>query len=285
MNLKFVAQETFRTIRLNRLNFFLASLVLAICLFLFLIFFTLTLNIFSLVRETSNRIEIYAFLEEKVSYREIADKVFLIAGVKEVRYVPKDEALKELEEDLGEDVGILSALDKNPLPNSLRIRLEPNLRSSLALLTVEKKLTNIPGIKEVWSGRKILERLEKTLRIALLAALGILFAVGVAVIFITFQSIEAIFFQRAKEIEIMRLVGASEYLVSAPFYLQGFLQGLGGGLFAFLGVALLNYFVSRTLIIFSFPTLSILLLSLSLGAILGILGSFTALSRMKFERK
>jgi cell division protein FtsX len=83
----------------------------------------------------------------------------------------------------------------------------------------------------------------------------------------------------------MRLVGATEYLVSAPFYLQGLLQGIIGGIFAFLGVSLLAYFVSATLISFSFPSLPFFLLSLTVGAVLGISGSYVALSRIKETEK
>lgn len=283
MGLKFILKETFRTIRASRLNFFLSAIVQALCLLIFLIFLTITINLLSLVQETYNRIEIYAFLKEKVSYPEVADKVFLIAGVKEVRYVSKDDALQELKEDLGEDAGILSDLDKNPLPNSIRIKLEPDYHSSSALKEIEKKLANIPGIREVWSGREVLGKLEKLLRIILVSDFGILIIIGIAVIFIIFQNIEAIYLQRRREIEIMRLVGANEYFVSAPFYWQGFLQGIFGGLLAFLTLALLAYFLSTTLLSFIFPVFPLFFLSLFIGAILGISGSYIALSRIKVK--
>uniref|UniRef100_A0A7C3YPW6 Cell division protein FtsX n=1 Tax=candidate division WOR-3 bacterium TaxID=2052148 RepID=A0A7C3YPW6_UNCW3 len=285
MGLKFIWRETIRTIKFSLLNFFLSALVQALSLLLLLIFLTITFNLFSLIKETYNRIEIYAFLEENVPYPEVADKIFLIAGVKEIRYVSKDEALEELKEDLGEDASLLSGLDKNPLPNTIRIKLEPNYHSASALKEIEKKLTNIPGIREVWSGREVLGKLEKLLRVIIFSDIGILIIVGISVIFIVLQNIEASTFQRRREIEIMRLVGATEYLVSAPFYFQGLLQGIIGGIFAFLGVSLLAYFVSATLISFSFPSLPFFLLSLTVGAVLGISGSYVALSRIKETEK
>jgi len=285
MGFRFIGKETFRTIKSSLLNFFLSAVVQALCLLLLLIFLTITLNLFSLIKETYARIEIYAFLEDKVSYSQVADKVFLIAGVKEVRYVSKDEALEELKEDLGEDQALLSGLDKNPLPNSIRIKLEPDYHSSTALKEIEDKLTNISGIREVWSGREVLGKLERLLRIVLVSDIGILIIVGIAVIFIILQNIEATTFQRRREIEIMRLVGATEFLVSAPFYFQGLLQGILGGIFAFIGLASIAYFVSLSLVSFFFPTLPLFLLSLIIGAILGISGSYVALSRIKEAKK
>ncbi|MEO0102005.1 MAG: permease-like cell division protein FtsX [candidate division WOR-3 bacterium] len=281
MAFQFIWKETLRTIKTSRLNFFLSAIVQALCLLVFLIFFLITLNLLSLVRKTYNRIEIYAFLEDNTSYPEVADKVFLIAGVKEVRYVSKEEALEELKEDLGDEAGILSGLEKNPLPNSIRIKLEPTYHSRQALKEIEEKLSRIPGIREVWSGKEVLGKLERFLRITLISDFALLIIIGIAVIFIIFQNIEATYLQRRREVEIMRLVGASASLVSAPFYCQGFLQGTLGGLFAFLALALLAYLISSNLSLsFSFPLLPLLLLSLFLGAFLGIAGSYTALSRM-----
>ncbi len=284
MSITFVLKETFRTIKLNKLNFFFSATVQALCLLLLLIFVTITLNLTSVVKEVHNRIEIYAFLDEKSSYQKVADKVFLIAGIKEVRYVSQDEALEELKDDLGEDASLLKGIDKNPLPNSLRIKLEQDFQSSFKIREVEKKISAIPGIKEVWSGREVLEKLERLLRIAFFSNFLLLAIVGLAVIFIIFQNIESTIFHRRREIEIMRLVGATDYLVNAPFYGQGFLQGILGGLIAFLILSLLAYLASFALPKFLFPHFYLFLFAITLGSILGIFGSYAALARIK-ERK
>ena len=95
-----------------------------------------------------------------------------------------------------------------------------------------------------------------------------------------FQAVETSILTRAREIEIMELVGATRAMVRAPFVVEGTLQGLLGGAVALLLITVLWLTVASVFPRPVFPLGGVALLSLGLGALLGFLGSTTALGRL-----
>jgi cell division transport system permease protein len=224
------------------------------------------------------RIEIYAFLEDKINRQSLIENIKLLRGIADVRYVSKEQALVELKNDLGENASLIDALGTNPLPASLRIQLESGSRNLDNLEKIEEKITMMPGIKEIWSGKQILRRLDKAIRLVLGLDIALLIIIAISIIFISFQTIESTILLRSREIEIMRLVGANESTVRAPFHVEGMTQGVVGGFIAFLLITGFYYFISRQFPIpaFSFPL--ILGINVGFGCILGLIGSHIALN-------
>jgi len=276
----FILKESLRTIRKRPLSFFLSTFAFGLCLLIILLFLLLTYNLFLSLRIAYDRIEIYAFLDEKVSFSEIKDKIRLINGVEDVRYISKDEALNILKKELQEEATFLENLERNPLPPSLRIRLSPQAKSVAEIKRIEDKLRLIPGIKDVWAGEELVAKLIKVLNSIIVIDIGILIIVAISVIFIIFQNIEQSLFVRQREIEIMSLVGAKDYLVKSPFYLEGIFQGVLGGLFSFIILFVIYQIISLNVVALTFPTALLLSFALVSGALLGIIGSNIALNRI-----
>jgi cell division transport system permease protein len=280
MSLKTLLHELGRGLRHHRATFSMAIAVQAICLLLFTIFVVITLNMFGFLSSARNRVDIYAFVSDEAKPDDLKQSLKEIAGVADVRYVTKDEALSELKQDLGESSSVIDALGYNPLPPSLRIRLAPGYASARNLVEVERKISIMPGIKELWSGRELLARLERIFTTAVIVDLALLIVIALSVVFIIFQSVESTIYTRQKEIEIMRLVGATNAAVKGPFYFEGVFQGVAGGAVAF-ALALALYQVAATQLpqpIFPIPGLAIL--DVVLGGVLGYLGADIALSRL-----
>lgn len=276
----FIFKESLRGIRRKPLSFLLSTFAFGLCLLIILIFFLLTYNLFISLKIAYDKIEIYAFLDEKVSFSEIKDKISLINGVEEVRYISKDEALKILKEELKEEANFLENLERNPLPPSLRIRISPQAKKVEEIKRIEDKLRLIPGIKDVWAGEELISKLVKVLNNIIYIDIGILIVVALSVIFIIFQNIEQSLFNRQREIEIMQLVGAKDYFIKAPFYLEGILEGLLGGFFSFILLFLIYRIMSLSVMALSFPTFLILIFAILIGAFLGGIGSNLALNRI-----
>jgi cell division transport system permease protein len=276
--LNFVLRESTRNLTRNRGSFILATIVQAICLLLFSIFVLITINLTKVVTMAQRRIEIYAFLEDKINRQSLIENIKLLRGIADVRYVSKEQALVELKNDLGENASLIDALGTNPLPASLRIQLESGSRNLDNLEKIEEKITMMPGIKEIWSGKQILRRLDKAIRLVLGLDIALLIIIAISIIFISFQTIESTILLRSREIEIMRLVGANESTVRAPFHVEGMTQGVVGGFIAFLLITGFYYFISRQFPIpaFSFPL--ILGINVGFGCILGLIGSHIALN-------
>ena len=151
------------------------------------------------------------------------------ARVADVRFVSREQALKELQaiEGLAE---VLAALSRNPLPDAFVLR--PKIADGAQLDALAKELLALPGVAHVqvdsaWARR--LAALAGTARLAV-ALLATLLAFGL--IAITFNTIRLQILTQRAEIEISKLIGATDAFIRRPFFYLGALQGLAGGLVA-----------------------------------------------------
>ena len=151
------------------------------------------------------------------------------ARLREVRFVPREQALKELQasEGLAE---VVAALGRNPLPDAFVLR--PKSADTAVLEALARDLRALPAVAQVqadsaWARR--LGALARTARLAI-ALLAALLAFGLVAI--TFNTIRLQVLTQRAEIEISRLIGATDAFIRRPFYYLGALQGLAGGLVA-----------------------------------------------------
>jgi cell division transport system permease protein len=151
------------------------------------------------------------------------------ARLREVRFVPREQALKELQatEGLAE---VVAALNRNPLPDAFVLR--PRAAEAEALEQLARELRALPLVAHVqvdsaWARR--LGALVGTARLAI-ALLAALLAFGLVAI--TFNTIRLQVLTQRAEIEISRLIGATDAFIRRPFFYLGALQGLAGGVLA-----------------------------------------------------
>lgn len=206
------------------------------------------------------------------------------------RFVSRDQALKELQatEGLAE---VVAALARNPLPDAFVV--QPKVSDAAALDLLAAQLREMPGVAHVqvdsaWARR--LGALAGTARLAI-ALLAALLAFGLVAI--TFNTIRLQILTQRAEIEISKLIGATDAFIRRPFFYLGALQGLAGGFvaLAILGgsLAALNVGVSELASSYgsSFrlgflapgDALAVLLFS----AVLGWLGAFLSVSKYLLE--
>ena len=149
--------------------------------------------------------------------------------VASARFVPRDEAVRELK-SLEGLADAIAALDQNPLPDAYVLR--PKSAAPEALEALAKELRALPGVAVVqvdsaWARR--VGALAGIARVAL-TLLGALLAC--AVIAVTFNTIRLQILTQREEIEVSRLLGATDAFIRRPFFYLGALQGLAGGVLA-----------------------------------------------------
>jgi cell division transport system permease protein len=168
------------------------------------------------------------------------------ARVREIRFIPREQALKELQatEGLAE---VIAALNRNPLPDAFVVRLKT--ADGGALDALARDLRADPAVAYVqvdsaWARR--LGALAGTARLAI-ALLAALLAFGLVAI--TFNTIRLQILTQHAEIEISKLIGATDAFIRRPFFYLGALQGLAGGAVALgilgAGLAALNVGVAE----------------------------------------
>jgi cell division transport system permease protein len=152
-------------------------------------------------------------------------------GDLEVQYVPPAAALQRLRADLGELGSALDGLTQNPLPPSLEIRPRQPLPGAAARV-LAAEMGEIEGVRDVEFGREWLEKLDALGRGLRAFGAGALLAVIGAALLVVANTIRLAVYARRDEIEIMKLVGATDGYVRAPFLMEGALQGLLGATIA-----------------------------------------------------
>ena len=220
--------------------------------------------------------------------RALSRQVRAIAATDvDVQYVDRGLALKRLRADLGDLSGALDGLSQNPLPPSLeltpRVTLPP---AGVRVLAAQMAL--LPGVTEVDYGREWLDKLEALGRGLRVFGAGALFAVLGAALLVVANTIRLAVYARRDEIEIMKLVGATDGYVRAPFLMEGALQGLIGAALALGAVlAMLKWLLPSATQAFAFaagirapaisPAYGAALLGI--GTVVGLFGSWLAVAR------
>jgi len=202
----------------------------------FALFFT---NANDIMNYWGKGVRIMAYLKPGISqknFQDIKRKIQGIYGIQDVNFISKEEAFKRLKEQMKRQSSILMNLNENPLPDAFEIRMIASSQGGEKVEEIATKIESLPSIEDVEYGQKWLERFTNIFdlfRLSGYAMGGIFF---MATVFIVANTIRLVIYTRREEIEIMRLVGASERFIKGPFYIEGIIQGTLGGI---IGIAAL----------------------------------------------
>jgi cell division transport system permease protein len=255
-------------------------------------FWLLSLNLGRAVTQWRERVRIIAYLREEpkpAAVEELVGRVQALGGVQRVRYVSRAEALASLKRSLGPQATVVEQLPRNPLPASLEVTPDEVTATPDGTRALVQRLSALPEVEEVQGGAEWVESLAQWQRLFQLTGLGVGAVLALAAILTVTTATTLVLHVRRDEMEIMRLVGATETVIRLPLLLQGMAQGLLGALVALaaLEVAyvllaprvepLLNLTLGLGRAVFlSAPQVALLLAG---GAMLGALGGLLAKGR------
>ncbi len=277
--MRLALREAMHAFRRSPLLSILGVTTIAFSLFAFGLFSLVALNIRSALRTVEERVEVRAFLVDNTPTDSIATMMEELGkrpDVLRVEYIDKEQALVRAREELGEFRDVFEAAF---LPASLEVRLREGYRDPRAVLVVADFVRTLPYVEDVRYGADWIEKLHRIRNIAAAtgAILGIAFA-AVAIIIIS-ASIRMTVLARAREIGIMRLVGATDAFVRRPFLFDGFFKGVLGGLLALLLTWAAHSVVSRSFLQTEFFPPVMAALGVAAGAALGTLVSAASVRR------
>jgi cell division transport system permease protein len=246
-----------------------------------------------LIQGMGSAVQLTVYLDDDVSgeaAQALVQELSTITGG-HAELVAPAVALGRLARDLGPLGDALVDLPENPLPPSIEVKVPPGVRTPEEMATLASKLRERKDtIRGVDYGEEALERLSAIVRALRFAGLIAFAVVVIATILIVAATLQLAIYARRQEIEIQKLVGATDRFVKAPFLLEGLLQGLLGASLALVGLWLFSTWATpRMASLFAFLWLPGADLSWMGGALvwqlcatgagLGFLGSFLAVSR------
>ena len=213
----------------NALMSLAATATMVLMLLLLSGFFIIQTGLLAGLEFTEQKVEVVGYLQPNVSDRQVAtlqSKLEAMTEVDTVAYITRDLALKRFQESMEaqgrED--LTQYLDSNPLYASLEVKLtDPS-----AVRTIGDVLREDPAVRNVINIEDLVERVLTVTNILRTAGTVLLLVVGVIALFIIVNTIRLAVFARAEEIEIMRLVGASDAFIRWPFIFEGAFVGFLG---------------------------------------------------------
>jgi cell division transport system permease protein len=283
---KLLTREALLSFRRAPLLSVLSVTTIAFSLFTVGLFGLVAVNLREALRGLEERVEIVAFTLRGTPSETIALATQDIAAFPEVRdvsYVSEEEALRRARAELVEFRDAYRDIQVNPLPASIEVRMKDGYRDAATVERVAQRLRGFGFIEDVRFGREWVQKLDHLRNITGIVGLVIGLAFAAVAVVIIGVTIRLTLLQRAREIAIMRLVGATNWFIRGPFLLEGGLKGLLGGLLSlvlcYAGYILFRDQSGGTLsgLIFFRPEQMVLIIVF--GVLLGLGGSLVSVGR------
>jgi len=214
---------------------FVAIVMIAISLFVLGSFLLLSENLQRAVERWQGHSRVTVYLDAAITPADQRNVDAFLAAHPELasrRFVNKQEALQRFKSYFTNLAEVAGNLEENPFPPSYEIELRPGVAQSSGFDALMNELRKLPGVDQVqfdWEWTRRLHRIIEMLNIIGIAAGGVL---AVAAAFTIANVIRLTMMLYHEEIEIMRLVGATERMIRGPFLIEGLLQGTLGGIVA-----------------------------------------------------
>ena len=286
-NVGFYFREALLSFRRSTLMATAAILSTTTILIIVGVFLLISVNSNLFLKNIESQLEIIVYLEDNISTAELnnlKNNFTSIDGIKEIKFVSKEEAYQRLLKSLGEQKDILSAIEVNPLPASFEIQAkDPKMIKQIA-----NRITEFKRVEEVEYGQETAERLLSFTYIFRRAGMLILALLIFASILIISSIIKITVYARRNEIEIMSLAGATSWFIKWPFIIEGFLQGFISAILSIIILYNLYFFAINKvhqvipflpLVVDNMDLLPIGIAIVLLGSFVGILGSMFSVGK------
>lgn len=269
-----LAKETFNDIkRTGWVNVVIITTMAAI-LMIFGACFRTALSISSFSKELGSALEISVYLKNSTDANEVKSEISKFEHVEHIEVIPKAESWGKLKNEMS-----LPNID-NPLPDTLHVKVD----SPESLQSVFDNIKQIHAVEDMSYAKDLAAKIELVNHVVKTITLVIIVIMGLLTVTIINNTIQLVIQSRKEEIEIMRLMGVSNWYIRFPFIMQGAFYGLTGSLLALIP---LNYVqnglvnVHKFFMIPSPPNAQhlVILVMFSMSILFGAVGSFWCIKK------
>ena len=283
-------KRAIRDIRQNRFLNIVTTITIALSILVVSAFTLLFINVNALMSAWKNNVRIMAYLMPAIPADEISslrNKMQAMYGIKSVRFISKTAALSQMKRQMRHQSSLLDDLRENPLPDAFELQLVPSLKHWERIEKIADQVRLMPKVEEIEYGQQWLGRFIYVYHMFRIAgyAFGVLFFM--AAVFFVANTIRLVIYSRRDEVEIMRLVGASDRFIKTPFYFIGVIQGAIGGIVGLAALLIVFVLISTNIeqsFFADFYQLQFLQINIVLSIIIGSvfvgwLGSYISLKQ------
>ena len=231
----FYFKEAARSFRHHRGLAYTAVFSLTGALALWSLLMLLSYNARVTLQTIGDRREMVVYLKDDV---EPAQRQVLMGRLGDlygtVTYVSREEAWKEFAQQLG-DPSLLDAVEDNPLPASLRVKLKAELLTPDGMEQAARQIGQFPEVEDVRYGQEWVRRLDHVSSVLTRGTIAVGVVVALAILFIVYNTIRLTVLARRPQVEIMSRLGATDGFIAAPFVLEAMFEA---ALASFLSLAI-----------------------------------------------
>ena len=241
------------------------------------------------VNDVESRLQLKVYLKDSITVEQqqaVKEAIESVEGISEVYYESKSEALKNFREQLKDYAWMIEGYDEtnNPLPSSYVVKIT----SPEISYRIEEKLEGFEGIDDIGSDKVLVREVSKISSFIKVAWAVLSFILILVSLFLIMNTIKLTIYSRRKEIYIMKFVGATDWFIRWPFVIEGMILGAIGGV---LSIGIVYYVYSSIykvlidknlfsyLVSTNFILIQLVIHFLSIGILVGIVGSIVSLRK------
>jgi cell division transport system permease protein len=292
--MRFYTQRAIRDILENRFLNAVTMVTIALSVLIVSAFGLFFLNAQDMFNAWKKGVRIMVYLSPGTTEAQRLDtryRLQTIAGIQSIRFISKTDALGLMKQRMHRQASLLDNLRENPLPDAFELSLITASHAPEKIEFLAQRIEGLPSVQEVEYGQQWVERFTNFFNLFKLAGYGMGAMFFAATVFISANTIRLVLFSRREEIHIMRLVGATDRFIKLPFYVEGLIQGMSGGL-AGLGILFAAYSavgsqfeqtLAAEMVTVRFFSADICAAIVGCGMLTGLLGSFFSLKQFMKE--
>lgn len=288
INVGYYFREGLSSIGVHGFMSFAAVTVIAACFLITGTFSLVAYNLDLLISGLESQNEIIVYIDEKMTREEaqaLQKDILKIENVEKTVFVSREQGFENYLKSLGEDAYVMEDLrENNPLRDGYRVVMKDVSKHAETVSELEK----IVGVAKTSSQKEISDRLIQIRRVVNAVSLALIGLLGAVSVFIISNTVKLAMFSRREEIGIMKMVGATNGFIRAPFLVEGMTLGLLAAIVAFAAQWGVYSYIARELVestaifnMVSFPEFATRLLGILCGAgiVMGVSGSLLTIRK------
>lgn len=236
--------------------------------------FRSALSISTFSKELGSALEISVYLKDSANAKQIRQDINAYEHVEKIKIIPKEESWAKLRTEMG-----LPNIE-NPLPDTLQVKVDKPEN----IQPVFDKIKNMPVVEDLNYAKDLASKIELVNHVVKTITLVVIGIMALLTITIINNTIQLVIQSRKEEIEIMRLMGVSNWYIRFPFIMQGAFYGFTGSLLAMLPLAYVQNGLANVHKYFMIPSPSnaqniVLIVMFSMSILFGAVGSFWCIKK------
>lgn len=279
-----VLRQLGRNLRQTWASQIMTFLTVSLSVLIFSLFSVSYINMLTLSRQIGDDLQLVVYLNDEPGpemQAQLRNKITAFDQVESIHFVSREEAYQRFRQQLGESSDVLDDMPHDFLPPSIEVTPLHSLRSLSQIKLFSEYLSKLPGAQKVQYGQEWIERFHSFIQVLRLVVLLSGSLLILTTIFMVSYTIRLTIMSRFDELELLKLVGATNNYIRMPFMLEGFLQGFAGAVIGLSALYALFLWISHrvagpellNMVHFTFLSPGVIALIVLLSIILCAVGS------------